>query len=822
MNVPQILAQAVRAHQAGNLAQAEAGYRQILQSHPKHGDALHLLGVIAYQTGQPAAAIGLIRDAIAVSPRTPEYHNNLGQALQQVGEFGEAEACYRRAVSLAPKYAEAHNNLGNALREQKRTDEAAAAFRRAIKLKSNYAEPHSNLGTVLLEQGDIEAAATECKTAVQLAPQSAQMWTNFGTAQRAQKKLPEAEASLRKAISLNPRLAQSHYNLGVVLLEDNRTQESIAALQQALALNPRFVEALNQLGLSLQKADRMDEAVAAFQQCLAVDSTYTQAWNNLGILHKSAGRLGDAVNAFRAAIAQRPDYAEAYNNLGLALGEAERLPEAVAALEKAIALKARFKEPHVNLAAVLARSGQLDRAIEVAQAAIEIDPTSDAAHQNWGNALKDRGELDAAFEHYRQAVALNHEGPLLHSNLLISMHYHPDYSPARLLAEHREWAERHEDPLRAAIKPHANRRDEKRRIRIAYISPDFISHAIARFLLPIFRNRDRAQFELVCYCDVPKPDATTLVFRELADVWRNVAGMSDPAVAEIIRADEVDILVDLAAHAARNRLLVFARKPCPVQVTYLAYSSTTGLRSMDYRITDPYMDPPDRDESVYSERSVRLPKTYWCCAAPDVSVQVNPLPALTNGHVTFGCLNSFCKASRPALDAWADIMRQVPGSKLILFAHPGSHRERTQEHFARAGVAAERVSFVGTQSLEKYFGTYNQIDLALDPFPFNGGTTTCDCLWMGVPVVTFPGETAVSRGGLSLMSNVGLPQFIGRSRDDYIRIAVETARDLPALARVRAKLRGQLEASPVMDHQRFARDLEKLYRQMWVAWCRSE
>jgi predicted O-linked N-acetylglucosamine transferase (SPINDLY family) len=307
--------------------------------------------------------------------------------------------------------------------------------------------------------------------------------------------------------------------------------------------------------------------------------------------------------------------------------------------------------------------------------------------------------------------------------------------------------------------------------------------------------------------------------RQHTDHWRSIVGLSDEQVAELIRQDQIDVMVDLTLHAARNRLLVFARKPAPVQVTYLAYAGTSGLSTMDYRLTDPFMDPAGVNDAHYAEHSFRLPKTYWCYAPTCPEIPVGPLRALAGGGVTFGSLNNFSKINPSVLELWIKILHAVPGSRLVLHAHEGSHRQRVLDLMARAGITPERLSFAGRRSIADYYRGYHEIDIALDPFPFAGGTTSCDALWMGVPLVSLCGQTAVARAGLSLLSNVGLPELVAHTAEDYVRIAAELAGDLPRLAELRATLRARMEQSPLMDAPAFARDIEAAYRTMWRTWC---
>jgi predicted O-linked N-acetylglucosamine transferase (SPINDLY family) len=404
---------------------------------------------------------------------------------------------------------------------------------------------------------------------------------------------------------------------------------------------------------------------------------------------------------------------------------------------------------------------------------------------------------------------------LMASNLLYTLHFDPAQDRASIWREHLQW---HEKFIRPHIKPftgYPNDPSADRHLRVGYVSPDFSQNPVGRFMLPLLANHDHKEFEIFCYSDIRRPDAMTERLRACADVWRPSAGVSDERLIETIRADQIDILVDLSLHTRDNRLLVFAHKPAPVQVTYLAYCSTTGLEAMDYRLTDPYMDPPGRDDDCYSETSVRLPHCFWCYQPIVEQLEVSELPGLRNGCITFGCFNNYSKVSPLSFSNWCRLLKQIPGSRLVLFADPGEHRQRAWEQFEKEGLDPTRLWFSPFLPAEQYLRQYQQIDIALDPFPYGGGTTTFDALWMGVPVVSLAGDTAVSRAGFSILSNLGLPQLVTTNWDDYITIATQLAKDLPRLGELRSTMRQRMQDSPLMDAPRFARNVEAAFRQMW-------
>jgi predicted O-linked N-acetylglucosamine transferase (SPINDLY family) len=362
-------------------------------------------------------------------------------------------------------------------------------------------------------------------------------------------------------------------------------------------------------------------------------------------------------------------------------------------------------------------------------------------------------------------------------------------------------------------------RDADRRLRIGYVSPDLRDHVVGRFMLPLLANHDHQRFEIFCYADVARADAMTERLRSHADCWRNTAGLSDEQLARAVRDDRIDILIDLTMHMAGSRLLAFARKPAPVQVTYLAYCGTTGLEAMDYRLTDPHLDPPDATDE-YVEQSIRLPRTYWCYQPPDDAPEVSSLPMTrAGGRVTFGCLNNFSKVSQPTIETWAELLRAIPDARLILHAHAGAHRQRLLTRLGELGIDTGRIEFVGFAPTASYLATYHRIDVALDPFPYAGGTTTCDALWMGVPVVTLAGRTAVGRGGASILTNLGLPELVARSPEEYVQIALALARAPQRLERLRCSMRDRMGRSPITDAPGFACDVESAYRAMWARHC---
>ena len=703
----------------------------------------------------------------------------------QAGRLHEAEQLYRQILAQRPEQVDALHLLGIIAHQVGRHDTAVELIRRALARRPDFAEAHNNLGNALRETGQLDGAI----------------------------------AAYHQALACQPGYADAHNNLGNALQAKGHLDDAIIAYRQALAGQPNLPQAHYNLGKALQAKGHLDEAITAYRQALALKPDFAETHNNLGTALKDKGHLDEAIAAFRQAITLNPGLPEAHGNLGNALRDQGQLDEAISACRRAITLKPNAPEAHGNLGAALKDNGQLDEAIAAYRQAIALQPDYAEAHNNLGNALSDQGRPVEALAAYRQANALKSNFHEAHSNLVLGLHYQPDFSAAAIAEEYRHWNLQHAEPLRQFIQPHANDRSPDRRLRIGYVSPDLYGHPVGRFLLPVLAHHDKNCFEVFAYAQVAHPSAMTQRLRSCTDGWRSTVGLTDAQVAELIRQDRIDILVDLAGHTAHNRLLVFARKPAPVQVTYLAYCSSTGLETIDYRLSDPYFDPPGMDESVYSEQTIRLPETYWCYQPSIDTPEVGPLPALERGRITFGCLNNFCKVSEPALAAWAKLLRAVPNSHLLLHSREGSHRQRVHEQLEQEGIEPKRVRFSGRVPAQEYFDLYRRIDIALDTFPYGGGTTTCDALWMGVPVVSLVGKTAVGRGGLSILSNIGLPELAARSEEEYLHLASTLAKDVSRLTEPRSTLRQRMQQSPLMDAPRFARNIEAAYRQMWRTWC---
>ena len=553
------------------------------------------------------------------------------------------------------------------------------------------------------------------------------------------------------------------------------------------------------------------------------DLTIHAALDSAKRLHQ-AGRLQDAQSLYRQILSRQPDHPDALHLLGVIQFQQAQPNAAMELICRAIALDPGRPEFHCNLGVVLADVGRASDAIAAFQHALDLRPLYPEAHHNLGNSLRDMGLMDQAIAHYRQVLAIPPGDVESHHNLVYAMHFIPG-DPAAVFQEHLNWNRIHAQPLAGQIPRHSNDAAPDRRLKIGYVSPDFRQHSVGFFLLNLLANHDPAAVEVFCYSDAARPDAATARFQQAAHHWKPVVGVADAQLAQIIIQDQIDILVDLAGHTAGNRLLVFARKPAPIQVSYCGYPDTTGLATMDYRFTDAYADPPGTTEQFHSEQLVRLPRCFLCYAPPADGPEVGPVPAAAGGRITFGSFNSISKLSDATVAMWSAVLSAVPNSRLMIKSQGlagAPARQQVLERFAARGIAADRLELHGRiASPAGHLELYHQIDIALDTYPYHGTTTSCEAMWMGVPVVTLAGKTHASRVGVSLLSNVGLEQLIAQTPEQYVQIAADLAKDLAALSVLRSALRSRLAASPLLDGSGLAREVEAAYRVMWKQWCES-
>lgn len=577
------------------------------------------------------------------------------------------------------------------------------------------------------------------------------------------------------------------------------------------------------LAIQHHRAGDLAAAAAIYRQILAVDPANANAMRLLGLVSHQRGQNQAALELLTWAIQLSPDSSSCYTDYGKVLRVLGRFDEAVAAHHRAIEINPNDAVAWNSLAHTLIGLGRHDEAIQAWEQAVRLRPDECGFRSNLAGGLLDQGRLDEAIACLEGAIKLNPDFAPAYGNLLSALRYHPRTTPQSLLEQHLRFAKRLADPLSAAVEPHANSRDPDRPLRVGYVSPDFREHSVMHFFEPVLRHHDGASFELYCYSSSAVEDEVTARTRSLVREFRSILSLDDARAAELIRADRIDILLDLAGHTAGGRPFLFARKPAPIQVSYLGYPCTTGLSAMDYRLTDAAADPPGMTESFHTETLIRLPDTFLCYQPSPAAPPVAPLPADANGWITFGSFNHLPKMTDDVIAAWCGILQSVPGSRLVIKSLPLTSRgpaARIAAAYQQHGLGPDRVVLLGyVDKFGGHLAAYNQIDIALDTFPYNGTTTTCEAMWMGVPVVALAGNAHISRVGVSLLRSVGLSDLIAADVEGYVRLAVSLAGQPERLRELRGQLRSRMAVSPLLDAARFTAGLEAAYRLMWRSLC---
>ena len=754
----------------------------LLEQYPDSGFCWKALGLSLQAQGKDA--LPALQKAAQLLPDDAEAHNNLGNAQKDLGQLDAAIASYRRALMINPDYALAHNNLGAVLEDLGQLDAAVASYRRALSIEPNFIEAYNNLGNALIDLGQLDSAVACYHQVLKIAPHLAEAHSNLGAALQALGRLDEAVNSLRQALEIKPDYAIAHNNMGNALRELGQLEAAVVSFRRAIEIQPNYADAHNNLGVALQALGRFDDAVASYRRALEIDPNDAEAYNNLGYAWRSLGKFDGAVACFHKALEIKTDYVEAYNNLGLVLQEI----------------------------------GQLDGALACYRRAIEINPDYAEAHNNLGNALKDIGQLDDAIASFGRALAIKPDFAMAHSNLLFALNYSASHAPSYCLEAARQYGQMVSKKVserfstwQCATKPE--------RLRVGLVSGDLRKHPVGYFLENLLALLDPGSVELIAYPTYHQTDELTARIQPYFSAWKPLLGLNDEAAAHLIHADGVHVLLDLSGHTAKNRLPVFAWKPAPVQASWLGYFATTGVVEMDYYLADEVSVPVAQREH-FTESVWYLPDTRWCFTPPDVDLPVASLPAMKNGYLTFGCFQNLAKVGNAVLMVWAAILVALPMARLRWqckqFGDPAVVAQCV-ERLQRYGVDPARVTLHGLASRIDYLAAHAEVDAILDTFPFTGGTTTCEALWMGVPTISLAGDTLVARQGASLLTAAGLPDWVATSEAEYVEKAISLTSDLSKLANLRAGLRARVLASPIYDAPRFARNLEAALWAMWQA-----
>jgi len=740
------------------------------------------------------------------------------QRLHESGRLQEAEQAYRRIVA-ADSNAEANHLLGLLLHQTGRSAEGAPLIEHAIAIEPGNAIYRSNLGVVLKDVGRLEDAVASYEAALAIDPALAQVHSNLGVALLGLKRTDSSVAAQRRALELLPDYAEAHANLGLALMASGQPDEAIESYRRAVALRPGYANAHLYLAEALRETGRLDEAEASARTSLALRPEHAATHHALGAILAERGQLAEAAESYRTAVRLEPN-GSAYRNLGNILNDLGRYRQAAAALESALGFDPDDAAAIVSLGLSQVRLGNGQHALELFRRAVELRPDDIDARIRLGGALVTAGRLDEGMAEHERVIALDPDNLVARGGRLFLHNYLGDRPIEETFAEAVDYGRRLESQV-VARRDHANNRDPGRRLRIGLVSGDFRRHPVARFLEAVLAELDPREVELFGYFNSVDADENTPRFQAIIPNWRAVAMLDNDRLEQLIVDDGIDILLDLSGHSARNRLNVFARKPAPIAVTWLGYFATTGLTTIDYVLCNDIIIPPS-EENQWVEKPWRLPETYLCFSAPKADVPLAEPPARRNGYVTFGSANNINKLSAATVETWASVMQAVPKSRLFLRSTPLAFEDMadaTRNRFAALGIDPARLVLEGSVSnYAEYLAKYNEVDISLDPFPYAGGTTSVESLWMGVPVLTLKGDRYVAHMGENIATQVGLPEWIAATRSDYVAKAAAFSADLDSLATLRASLRQRLSASSLLDAPRFARNLEAAFRGMWRRW----
>lgn len=788
---------AVARHRAGRLDEARRIYTEILKAQPQHPEANHQLGLLEVQAGHPATAVEYLKAALAVNPKQAQYWLGYIDALSLAGRTDEASEVLARGVLAGLR--------------------GPAVGDRVARLAANgtTGEPRpGELASVvaLFQQGRFSDMAILAELLTRRAPNHAFGWKALGLALEREGRGDEALAALREAVRLLPNDVEAISNLGESLRKSGAWLEAETWLRKATKIGPDHAGAHNNLGSVLKDLGRLGEALSCFQQAIACDNMLAAAHSNLGAILTELGREVEGENQLRQALIIAPGLADAHCNLGNLLQGQGHVREAELSLRRALQLKPDFAMACCNLGKVLQDQGQLNEAEVMMRRAVELEPARAQFHSNLGNILQDRGLLVETAARVRQAVDIDPGNFAVRSNLIFSLHYDGQADSVSCLEEACKFG----SMASAVAKPYRQWRAARKpdRLRVGLVSGDFFRHPVGYFLESLLLHLDDSRVELIAYPTRLRDDDLTTRLRRSLHAWRPLAGLPDEAAAASIHEDGIHLLLDLSGHTAHNRLPVFAWRPAPIQASWLGYFATTGLTEIDYLLADSVCVPPDHFNQ-FSEKVWYLPDTRLCFTPPDLDASI---ARRGNRPIVFGSYQTLAKAGNNVFAAWASILEAVPDATLRWQTRQFGDSEvasATLGKFMRYGIARERVSLHGSMPRDAYLRSYSEVDLLLDTFPFPGGTTTCEALWMGVPTITLAGDRLISRQGASLMAAAGLPDWIATSEAEYMAKAIAFSNDLSRLEALRHVLRKQVLQSPLFDAGRFARNFEETLWGMW-------
>ncbi|KAK4777548.1 hypothetical protein SAY87_017735 [Trapa incisa] len=771
-----------------------------------------------------------------------EAHIGKGICLQMQNRARLAFDSFAEAIRLDPQNARALTHCGMLYKDEGRLVEAADSYQMALKVDPSYRRAAeclaivlADIGTSLKLGGSTEEGIQKYYEALKFDPHYAPAYYNLGVVYSEMMQYDMALQFYEKAALERPTYAEAFCNMGVIFKNRGELETAIACYERCLTVSPNFeiaknnmAIALTDIGTKVKLGGDICQGVAYYKKALYYNWHYADAMYNLGVAYGEMLEFDMAVVFYELALHFNPHCVEACNNLGVIYKDRDNLDKAVECYQLALSIKPNFSQSLNNLGVVFTVQGKMDAAVTMLQRAIAANPSYAEAYNNLGVLYRDVGNISMAITEYEHCLKIDPDSRNSGQNRLLAMNYIEEGHPDKLFEAHRDWG-RHFMRLYSQYSSWKNTKDPERALIIGYVSPDYFTHSVSYFIEAPLTYHDYQNYKVVVYSAVVKDDGKTVRFREKVlengGLWRDVYGIDEGKVASIIRDDKVDILVELTGHTANNKLGTMACQPVPIQVTWIGYPNTTGLPTIDYRITDSLADPPDTKQK-YVEELIRLPKCFLCYTPSPEAGPISPAPVISNGFVTFGSFNNLAKITPKVLQAWARILCAVPNSRLVVKCKPFCCENIKESFLAtleQLGLEALRVDLLPLILLNHdHMQAYNIMDISLDTFPYAGTTTTCESLYMGVPCITMAGSVHAHNVGVSLLTTVGLGHLVAKNEDEYVDLAVKLASDVTALSDLRMRIRDLMSESPLCDGQNFTAGLESAYRTMWRRYCKGD
>ena len=805
LTVNQALKKGVAAHKAGHFKEADRYYTAILKAHPKHPDANHNIGLIAVELGQTIDSLPFFEMALKVNPKIVQYWLSYINALINLNRFNEAEAAFSKAINTGVKEKDIFQikqKLDRLIKVSNKNSQSRCPSEKEMKILTKFRS-----------QEQFEQALNEATNLLLLFPNSVTLYNIIGSINRDLGKFGAAIKAYKKAIEQQPDYADPYYNLGNVLQNQGKQDQAIEAYKKAIRIKPDFAWAQNNIGVVLQDQGRLNQAVKAYKKAIEIQPAFADPYFNLGVVFQDQGKLDKAIKTYKKALGVKPDNALAYNNLGNALKDQGNLNEALDAYKKAIEIQPDYADPYYNLGNALRDQGKQDEAVKAYKKAIEIQPDFADACNNIGNILSDQGNIEEAIEAYNRTISMNPHHFKAYSNLIFFLAQIELVDSKFLEKITKSYNKATSSKVKRSF--HHKKSFPSQKLRVGFVSGDMRDHPVGYFLQNLFKYINKEKVEIYVYSNSTNYTKLTYSLKKFTAFWRNITNISDHEAAEIIYNDTLDVLIDLSGHTALNRLPVFAYKPCAIQASWLGYFGSTFLNEMDFIIGDSFVTPLEKSKDFY-EKIALLEHCYLCFAAPNFELPVSNTPALENKIITFGCFNHSRKLNSNVISTWSRILINVEKSKLLLKgdSYTKDSIDKILHEFSLNNIDASQLMFEGQCSREDLLKSYDRVDISLDPFPYPGGTTTCEAIWMGVPTITMKGSSFLSSVGETIAVNSGHGNLCAETTDKYIELAVQLSGDISTLNANRLQRRSNVIKTPLFDGLGFAKDFQRLLEVM--------